>query len=94
MIKSESLVNLANKSGFGQVVIHTETVKLQYDNLINMLRMLRDLRQIGFSNFLVSPVIPISKNFLKVASEYYWQNYCSSSRLNLSFDIITLSAIA
>ncbi|CAK6538099.1 MAG: Putative methyltransferase protein [Candidatus Midichloria mitochondrii] len=91
MIKSGSLVNLANNSGFRGVVIHTETVKLQYSSLVDMLR---DLRQIGFSNFLASPVLPVSKNFLKIASEYYWQNYSSNGRLNLSFDIITLSAVA
>ena len=91
MIKAESLVNLANRSGFRGVVIHTETVKLQYSSLIDMLR---DLRQIGFSNFLASPVTAISKNFLKIVSEYYWQNYSSNDRLNLSFNIITLSAVA
>ena len=90
MIKSESLLRLIQRVGFSHPVLHKETIILQYDNLLNLLR---DLRKIGFGNFLANSTSSISKNFLSTAEDYYFQHHAIDAKLNLSVDITTLSVI-
>jgi len=90
MINSQSIINLMNAHGFHNTVVHVETLNIQYNNIIDALR---DLRQIGFNNFLINSTKPISSNFLKIAEDYYYKNYAIDNKLNLTLDIIVFSSL-
>ena len=90
MIKSDFLLGLLQQVGFRHIVLHKETINLQYNNLLNLLK---DLRRIGFGNFLANNTPPVSKNFLKIAEDYHLKNHAVGKKLNLSIKIITISAL-
>jgi len=88
VVSAESIIKLMSMNKFVDIVSNIERIELRYNSLLNMLRELRDM---GFGNFLISKSPKLSKDLLNFAEAYYRQNYSIDKMLKLSIDIIMIS---
>ena len=88
MISSDTMMRLVNNNGFSNSVMHQERITVTYTSLI---ALLRDLRRMGFGNFLNSQGKVITPYFLEIAESYYIQHHSLDGQLKLTFNIITIS---
>lgn len=91
MLTSQSMMNIMNKAGFAYTVVHTEKFFSQHSSIF---LMLKDLRDMGFGNFLHRISLnsqPITKDFLSRVEVYYRKNYADGNLLHLTYEIIVCS---
>ena len=88
-IHVQDLISLLQKSGYSDIVVDINTIKIEYNNIYTLFR---DLRKMDEGNVLcVRNKYPLTKTLIRKIFENYRQ-YFSVDKINIpaTFEVITL----
>ena len=91
MIRLNTSLEMIKAAGFKGPVAHLEKITFSYDNI---LELLKNLRNMGYSNFLYEgKKSPITKEWINCLQEYYY-DYAKNGNVDLNFELVVISGFA
>ncbi|MDA0938837.1 MAG: hypothetical protein O3C05_00920 [Proteobacteria bacterium] len=89
MIRASDIVLLAKRTGFKDIVVHSNVLDVRYNSIYDIVS---DIRAFGASNYMLNKQSTLpNKNLFKKANDHYSKMHSKDNKLKLTIEIITLS---